>query len=312
MVSYFSSNKGKFSDNRANNDLLFIGNISFDKITNASGISKCVIGGGAFNSAYCASLVSDLKIKICSVVGSDFPLHIVKDKGIDITGIDIVEEQSNTFIINEEIGDIFFENDKLLKFTLNNLDDGKHVRHVHISCRKGISFPHLCLKNVKHSSSSIDVISSSLEDKIDEIKECLTSTDMLFLNNYEYEILNKCLRYKVEHAFPKVIIFVTQGEIGVLVKKYKNEISFPGINVKRNFVSATGAGDVFMGGFLGAYYSSRPFSEALAVGVSIATLSVQDFGVSHVIDKLPLLDEYFNRLIPVYKAKENELYSILQ
>lgn len=309
MVSYFSSNKSKFSDDRADNDLLFIGNISFDKITNASGISKCVIGGGSFNSAYCASLVSNLKIKICSVVGSDFPLHIIKDRGINITGIDIVEKQSNTFIINEKTGDIFFENDKLLKF---NLNDEKHVRHVHISCRKGISFPHLCLKNIKHSSSSIDVISSSLRDKIDEIKECLASTDILFLNNYEYEILNKYLRYKVEHAFPKVIIFVTQGKIGVLVKKYKNEMSFPGINVKRNFVSAIGAGDAFIGGFLGTYYSSRPFSEALAMGVSIATLSVQDFGVSHVIDKLPLLDEYFNKLMPIYKVKENKLYNILQ
>jgi len=345
LFSNFNLNKIAF-EQKIVQDLLFIGNISFDKITSRSGISRCVIGGGAYNSAYCASLVSNLKIKVFSVVGKDFPISIIKDRGIDVSGIHIVEEHSNTFIINEQSGDIFFENNQPLEFHLNNKE---HAKHVHISCRKGIRYPYLCLKNTIYHSSSTDVISSSLKEKIDEIKKCLkainmlclkntiyhsSSTDvissslkekideikkclkainMLFLNNYEYDMLNKCLDIETAHLFPKVIIFITKGKGGVTVKKHKKEISFPGINIKKeDIVSTTGSGDAFIGGFLGSYYSSRPFCESLAIGVSIATLSIQDFGISHVTNKLSVLDEYFNKLMPIYKQKEHEIYEFLQ
>ncbi|PIY91079.1 MAG: hypothetical protein COY72_00025 [Candidatus Nealsonbacteria bacterium CG_4_10_14_0_8_um_filter_35_10] len=309
LFSNFNLNKIAF-EQKIVQDLLFIGNISFDKITSRSGISRCVIGGGAYNSAYCASLVSNLKIKVFSVVGKDFPISIIKDRGIDVSGIHIVEEHSNTFIINEQSGDIFFENNQPLEFHLNNKE---HAKHVHISCRKGIRYPYLCLKNTIYHSSSTDVISSSLKEKIDEIKKCLKAINMLFLNNYEYDMLNKCLDIETAHLFPKVIIFITKGKGGVTVKKHKKEISFPGINIKKeDIVSTTGSGDAFIGGFLGSYYSSRPFCESLAIGVSIATLSIQDFGISHVTNKLSVLDEYFNKLMPIYKQKEHEIYEFLQ
>jgi len=309
LFSNFNLNKIAF-EQKIVQDLLFIGNISFDKITSRSGISRCVIGGGAYNSAYCASLVSNLKIKVFSVVGKDFPISIIKDRGIDVSGIHIVEEHSNTFIINEQSGDIFFENNQPLEFHLNNKE---HAKHVHISCRKGIRYPYLCLKNTIYHSSSTDVISSSLKEKIDEIKKCLKAINMLFLNNYEYDMLNKCLDIETAHLFPKVIIFITKGKGGVTVKKHKKEISFPGINIKKeDIVSTTGSGDAFIGGFLGSYYSSRPFCESLAIGVSIATLSIQDFGISHVTNKLSVLDGYFNKLMPIYKQKEHEIYEFLQ
>jgi len=309
LFSNFNLNKIAF-EQKIVQDILFIGNISFDKITSRSGISRCVIGGGAYNSAYCASLVSNLKIKVFSVVGKDFPISIIKDRGIDVSGIHIVEEHSNTFIINEQSGDIFFENNQPLEFHLNNKE---HAKHVHISCRKGIRYPYLCLKNTIYHSSSTDVISSSLKEKIDEIKKCLKAINMLFLNNYEYDMLNKCLDIETAHLFPKVIIFITKGKGGVTVKKHKKEISFPGINIKKeDIVSTTGSGDAFIGGFLGSYYSSRPFCESLAIGVSIATLSIQDFGISHVTNKLSVLDEYFNKLMPIYKQKEHEIYEFLQ
>jgi len=309
LFSNFNLNKIAYEQKKGQ-DLLFIGNISFDEITNRLGFSRCVIGGGAYNSAYCASLVSNLKIKICSTAGRDFPINIIKSRRIDVSEIHIVEGHSNTFIITEQSRDIFFENNQLLEFHLNNKE---YTKHVHISCRKGIRYPYLCLKNTIHHSSSIDVISSSLKEKIDEIKKCLKAINMLFLNNYEYDMLNKCFNTETAHLFPKVIIFITKGKDGITVKKHKKEISLPGINIKKeDIVSVTGAGDAFIGGFLGSYYSSCSFRESLAIGVSIATLSIQDFGISHMTNKLPILDEYFNKLMPIYKQKEHEIYEFFQ
>ncbi|MFC1612766.1 PfkB family carbohydrate kinase [Patescibacteria group bacterium] len=290
-------------------DLLFVGNISFDKIKNNRNVSRCVIGGSAYICAYCANFVSDLSVKICSVIGRDFPLHIIQKKGINIDGICISKELSNIFIVNEKDRTIVFE-DHPLKFTLQNIE---HTQHVHISCRKGIISPYKCLANIRYHSFSIDVMYSSLEENMPEIVKCMKLVDMLFLNNYEYAILNRCLGDKIENVFPRILIFITQGEKGIIIKKELNSVYLSGIKIrdKEKIVSTTGAGDAFIGGFLGSYCYSASFIESLAIGVSVARLAVQEFGVSHIAKKKLNLENYFKELLPIYKIQQYEIQNLL-
>lgn len=93
-----------------------------------------------------------------------------------------------------------------------------------------------------------------------------------------------------------------------MIKKGKKKINLPKIFIpKRQIVSTTGAGDVFLGSFLGAYYSFNSPARALATATSVATLSIQDFGVSHISDKFAKLKNYLSKLLPKYKKIEYEL-----
>lgn len=300
-----------FCFNYKNLPLLFIGNFSFDRITNHRGVSQITIGGSAYISSYAARIVSDinLKIKICSIVGRDFPLDIInflKDKKIDVSEIKIIPEKSNSFIIKEKNNRSEIEIKHLLE--LDNFPIKERIKHLHVSCRKGIKSPYFYLSRTRYKKSSMDVIFSSLRENREEIKKSLKLIDILFLNYEEYKMLNQYMKKPAEISFPKVIFIITQGPKGVLIKKEKKKFSLPGIQIsKRQIISTIGAGDVFLGSFLGAYYSFSSPARALAIATSMATLSLQNFGVSHISDKIDELTNYLSNLLPKYKKIEYEL-----
>lgn len=262
------------------NDLLFIGNISFDKITNLNGQFKKVVGGSAFNSAYCARQVSEIKIGVYSVVGNDFPLRILQKNQINFEGLQIIEEPSNTFLIDEKAETVLFEKDPLVLNLIQKIE----TKHLHVSCRKGINNCLNYLKNISHTSSSIDVYYTSLEEKFEDIISCISSTEILFLNKMEYEMLSKMLGSQLNILFPQLLIIKTEDEKGIEIMKNNHQKHFGAIRREENVVSSTGAGDSFIGGFLGAYCSAQPISSCLAFGIASATLSIQGFGVDHSVN----------------------------
>jgi len=302
-----------YSNYKNNRTILFIGNISLDIIKNRQGISRTIIGGGAYISAYCAKMVSNnLKIKILSILGNDFPLDIInflRDKKIDVSKIQMVSKKSNSFLIEEKDNKSKIKIINLLE--LPNFLINEKLTHLHISCRKGVKSPYFYLSTLKYERSSMDVIFSSLKEKCKEIKKCLELIDMVFLNSLEYKMLNKYIKPQIESFFPEVIFVITQGENGISIKKGKKVFYFPGIKVdKKKSVSNTGAGDAFLGSFLGSYYSSNSPIEALMTAVSAATLSLQDFGITHLGNKLSILKNYQNKLLSKYKKMEDELSEI--
>lgn len=296
--------------NSKNCDILFIGNISFDKIQNQQKIRRTVIGGSAFISAYCSKIVANnLKIKIFSAVGEDFPLDIInfiRNKKIDVSEILVMPEKSNSFFIRENNNQPKIKIEHLLE--LDCFPKERKTKHLHISCRKGVKSAYFYLTTIEHEASSMDVIFSSLIEKAEEIKKCLPLIDILFLNYEEYKILNKYIKSPIELLFPKIILIITKGKSGVIIKKGEKTLNFPGVNVsKKKIVSTIGAGDAFLGSFLGSYYSSNSPTYALAVATSIAALSLRNFGISHISDRLSELQNYLNTLLPKYKKMKHEL-----
>lgn len=293
-----------------NCDILFVGNISLDKIKNKYGFSHVTVGGSVYIGAYSARTVSNnLKIKILSIVGNDFPLDIInflKEKNIDISNVQFVSKKSNFFIIREKNNETEIKIDHLLE--LENFPIKEKIRHLHVSCRKGIKSPFFYLNTLKYENSSMDVIFSSLKEKSEEIKKCLRLVDILFLNYEEYKLLNKYMKAQVETSFPKIILIITRGDKGILIKKGEKTLYFPTINInKKKIVSPTGAGDVFMGSFLGAYYSSNSPIQALAIATSAAILSIENFGISHISIDSCDFKNYFAKLMNEYKKMKHEL-----
>jgi len=287
------------------NNIVFVGNVAFDQITNLDGYNAFVIGGSAFNSAFCASLFSGVSIEINSVVGTDFPLKILTDAGINTQSLIRVNEPTNVFVI-DETKELVYSLRDLLDFSPKPDGDAWHL---HVSCRKGIKNPKKFFLDIKHQSASLDVMYPSLEEKMPEILDCLALSNMLFLNNKEYEQISQ----KVElEKFPKLLIFITKGKNGIILKKGLQETRFESLRIKEGkSYCAIGAGDAFIGGFLGAYFSSHSFIESLSYGMAIAALSVKNFGVLHLSDHMTEIKNAYVDLSAMYKKQQNTMQELL-
>jgi ribokinase len=76
-------------------------------------------------------------------------------------------------------------------------------------------------------------------------------------------------------------VLVTLGAHGVLAASADGEAHYPAVPVKA--VDTTGAGDVFVGGFVAALSSGRPVSDAIRFGQQAASLSVTRPGAQAAI-----------------------------
>ena len=79
--------------------LLIVGTVAFDAIESPFGKTDKILGGAATFIGLAASQFN-LKSAIVSIVGDDFPqtyLDLLKNKGIDISGIEIVKDGKTFF-----------------------------------------------------------------------------------------------------------------------------------------------------------------------------------------------------------------------
>ena len=74
--------------------LLTIGTVAFDDIETPFGKVEKVIGGACTYASYAASYFTD-NIRLCSIVGADFPADEIKNlenRGVDMEGLQIKQD----------------------------------------------------------------------------------------------------------------------------------------------------------------------------------------------------------------------------
>ena len=79
--------------------LLVIGTVAFDSIETPFDKIDKVIGGAATYICYSASVFTD-NIKLCSVIGDDFPNEVINDlegRGVNTNGLQLMEGQKSFF-----------------------------------------------------------------------------------------------------------------------------------------------------------------------------------------------------------------------
>ena len=287
--------------------LLFIGNSAIDTVVNSNNMQSTHIGGSAVNSSIGAQFTSNnlVTVKIYSTTGNDFKVDLLKDFHIDTSNLQKINKPSNKFFIDERMEsqrnqnkNTFFSkcnknlSSKLIEdsiqysaLPIKPLDFGMSVDHLHISIRKGM-FLEKILKNISYKSMSIDVKSLHLDDTIHQVKFFLPKIKFLFCNNVEYLQLRR-LETSLFGAikFHNLSVFVT-NENGVLFLNDNEKIHYKTIKfLPKDIVSLTGAGDVFLGAFLSSFSKEKNLRSSIFEALSLASLSVQDFGVTHVFNK---------------------------
>lgn len=279
-------------------DLLVVGSVALDTIKTPFTSVYETPGGSALYISISASYFTK-SIGLVGVVGNDFPGDMIKelkDRGVSLKGLKVVKG-GKTF---RWAGRYHYDmNTRETIYTKLNVfadfnpvipDEFKKSKFV---CLGNID-PVLQLKVLEQVDKPKLVIADTMnfwiESKYDELLETLKRVDILIVNDAEARQIAKepnLIRAgrKILNFGPKVVI-IKKGEHGAILMVDDVIFSAPAYPIE-SIQDPTGAGDTFMGGFVGWLARTDDISEknlrrAVIYGSAIASFCVEDFGINGI------------------------------
>lgn len=265
-------------------DFVVVGNLSYDYNCYPSRDNKEIInyGGATLYSGIPASLFT--KVGICAKVGEDYDLNILKKYNLDLTGVKVVEGKTTMFkhiFLSEDGQQREFKeliNPKTILEPKDIPNEYLNAKYIHI-CTNYPEAQYELVKYLKENSNAILSI-DTLEDyyyndtKYDIIKKSFDLVDIAFIDK-EFKKLFDC------NAKIKIIKL---GKEGCRYIDYNKDF------IKKAplcdyVVDKTGSGDCVTGVFCSLRSIGVSDEEALQKAVNIATESIKDYGMFHLVDK---------------------------
>ncbi|HUV16081.1 MAG TPA: carbohydrate kinase family protein [Pelolinea sp.] len=261
-------------------------------------------GGTAPNIAYNLALLGE-KPKLMGTVGEDFDDYKtwLEQHGVDtslverIDGVFTASFFANTDLSNNQIASFYsgamaFSKDlsirdlekKEIDLVVISPNDPTAMCKYAMECRE-LEIPYL-----------YDPGQQVVRNKPEEIREGITSAQSLFINDYEYELiqkhtgmLDKEIRYAVEY------VVITCGEHGsdvwVKDKHYHIPVVRPGC-----IADPTGVGDAFRGGFLRGVRLGLDWQTCGQMGALAATYCLENRGTQNHSYTLPEFISRYRKL----------------
>lgn len=260
---------------------VIIGNSAYDINTflNRDGLKEKTItnkGGACLYSLIPASLFN--KVGVVTRIGNDFDKELFKNNNIDTSGLKIIDGKSNCFIHTYLSKDgqqrTFVEevNNECMIKVEDIPNEYLKADYIHV-CTNFPSIQLELIKYLKNNSSakiSIDTHEAYLDDP--KVLEAFNLSDIAFIDK-EFKILHNCNS--------KIKIFKLGKEGCRFVSSEKEFVSKAPLC---DFVvDKTGAGDVVTGVFLAQKSLGKSDEEALDLAVEVATKSIKDYGVEHLL-----------------------------
>ncbi|MDN3708478.1 PfkB family carbohydrate kinase [Myroides ceti] len=281
------------------NKLLIVGTVAFDAIETPFGKTEKILGGAATYIGLAASHF-DVKSAIVSVVGDDFPqeyLQLLKDKSIDISGIEIVKEGKTFFWSGRYHNDL--NSRETLDTQLNVLADFNPVVPADFkdadvvmlgNLHPNIQISVLDQLTRKPKLVVLDTMNFWMDCALAELKEVMKRIDVITINDEEarqlsgeYSLVKAA---EVIHEMGPKYVVIKKGEHGALLFHDSNVFFAPALPLKDVF-DPTGAGDTFAGGFSGYLAQSENISfgnmkNAIIYGSNLASFCVEKFGTERM------------------------------
>lgn len=293
------------------NKLLIVGTVAFDAIETPFGKTDKILGGAATFIGLSASFF-DVKSAIVSVVGEDFPqeyLDLLSDRGIDISGIEIVKG-GKTFFWSGRYHNDLNSRDTLVT-ELNVLADfqpkvpaGYQDADVVMlgNLHPMVQISVLDQMTEKPKLVVLDTMNFWMDCALPELHQVMKRVDVITINDEEarqlsgeYSLVKAAA--KIHTMGPKYVV-IKKGEHGALLFQGKEIFFAPALPLEEVF-DPTGAGDTFAGGFSGFIAQSENISfgnmkNAIIHGSNLASFCVEKFGTERmlVLEK----DEVYDRL----------------
>ena len=284
--------------------LLVVGTVAFDAIETPFGKRDKIIGGSATYIGLSASYFYK-KIKLVSVVGSDFPKATIAQfnkKGINTDGIEVIKGKKSFFWSGRYHMDMNTRD--TLVTDLNVLADFNPV--LPAASRKpdflmlGNIEPSLQIKVIEQLKTrpqliAMDTMNFWMDIARPNLDKVLTMVDLLIINDEEARQLTgeyslvKAAK-KIMKTGPKTLV-VKKGEHGALLFQGDQVFFAPALPLEEVF-DPTGAGDTFAGGFMGYLAKTKNISftnmkRAIIYGSAMASFRVKKFGPERLLDLKP-------------------------
>ncbi len=284
-----------------NNKLLVLGTIAYDGIETPLGSRDKILGGCASYIGLSASLFNNY-CGIISIIGSDFEkedFKIIKDKGLDCSGIEIVQN-SKTFYWRCKYDDNL-NSRTTLETQLNVLEKFKPRVPDHLkdsdtlvlgNIDPNIQFDVLNQMSSRPKIIILDTMNFWIERFEKQLFELIKKTDVISINDDEArQITNEYSLVKAAKKISKLgpkFIIIKKGDHGVMLFHEEKIFSIPAIPIEE-VNDPTGAGDSFIGAVAGYLSQVKTLSfsvlkSAMAFGVVVASFAVQKFGPEHLIN----------------------------
>ncbi|MEM9544801.1 MAG: PfkB family carbohydrate kinase [Bacteroidota bacterium] len=279
--------------------LLTIGTVAFDDIETPFGKADKVIGGACTYASYAASYFTD-NIRLCSIVGTDFPMEEIKaleNRGVDMKGLQI-KQDGLTFFWAGKYHDNMNQRDTLAT-DLNVLDDFNPILPESYKDSKYVMLgnltPEIQIQVMDQLDGSqklivLDTMNFWMDVAMDSLLEAISRIDVITINDEEarqlsgeYSLVNAA--EKIHKMGPKYIV-IKKGEHGALLFADGEIFSAPALPLAQVY-DPTGAGDTFAGGFIGylAHTDDTSFKNmktALIYGSCMASFCVEEFSIERL------------------------------
>lgn len=304
--------------------LLIVGSVAYDGIETPFGKTDRILGGSATYISLASSYFAQ-KINLVGVVGKDFAdedIELLKSKEIDLEGLQV-----------DTTGNTFFWKGKY-HYDLNNRDTldtqlnvFEHFDPVIPDSYKDAKY--IALGNIEPSLQEkvleqvtnpdyvvMDTMNFWIEGTPDALKKTLKNVNLLVINDSEARELadepNLMKAAEIVRSMGPESLIIKKGEHGALLFTGSEIFSAPAYPVIDIF-DPTGAGDTFMGGFLGWISYTDDLSplnmrKAVIFGSVMASFCVEKFGPERLknLTEKEIYDRYreFRQLSSIPKAEQ--------
>jgi sugar/nucleoside kinase (ribokinase family) len=281
--------------------LVIVGTIAFDAIETPFGKTDKILGGAA---TFIGLAASHFKINAAavSVVGGDFPqeyLNLLKDRNIDIEGVDIVKE-GKTFFWSGKYHNDMNTRDTLIT-ELNTLADFNPVVPKNYRDAEVVMLGNLhpiiqssVLDQMKEKPKLVvlDTMNFWMDSALNDLHKVIERIDVITINDEEARQLTGeyslvVAARKIHSMGPKYVV-IKKGEHGALLFHNSHMFYAPALPLEEVF-DPTGAGDTFAGGFAGYLaktedYSFENMKNAVIYGSTLASFCVEKFGTERMLN----------------------------
>ncbi|MEM3644595.1 MAG: PfkB family carbohydrate kinase [Nitrososphaerota archaeon] len=275
----------------------FVGHLTIDEIIYKDGIVRTSPGGTVFYSSLTSSRLNS-KSQVYSVIGEDYPedyLRILLEAGVDYSRIVIHKEHKTTMyrIVYRDGDRELFLLERAPRINIEEIGD---VDIVYLGPVAGEITVEDVRKVVGKFKTMLDpqgILRKPLQDRRIILEKnfkigLLRGVWIIRLTREEAFILTDEVEpldavRKIQDAGVENVI-LSMGYEGVITANKKKRYFIPSYS-KAKVVDPTGAGDVLGGAFLTEYLSSGDFLWASCIGVSAASISIEDYGAEAILSK---------------------------
>ena len=281
--------------------LLSIGTVAFEGLETPYGKTDKIIGGSCTYIALSAAFFLP-KVNVVAVVGDDFPqeyMDTLTSRGINLDGLQIKKGEKSFFWAGKYHNNM--NSRDTLVTELNVLADFKpEIPASYQDCEYlmlGNLTPQVQIEAIQGLNKRpklvvMDTMNFWMDVAMDDLKRVLTMVDVLCINDEEARQLSE--QYSLRTAAkmimamgPKTLI-IKKGEHGALLFQGDRMFYCPALPLEDVF-DPTGAGDTFVGGFIGYLAKTDDISfenmrRAIVHGSAMASFCVEKFGTERLFE----------------------------